>query len=74
MSATGSCLSATRKTFDALPFVNMILPFQCPELRKHPGVGLNDLTANVALFRRMLDSSRRAYSVQPSLLDAGSVL
>jgi hypothetical protein len=26
-----------------LPFANMILTFQGPELRKHPGVGLDDL-------------------------------
>jgi hypothetical protein len=43
MSATGSCLAAAVKTFGALPFASMILTFQGPGLRKHPGVGLDDL-------------------------------
>jgi len=43
MSATGSILSAAVRTFGALLFASMILTFQCPGLRKHPGVGLNDL-------------------------------
>jgi hypothetical protein len=34
---------AADKTFGALPFASMIKSFQRPELRKHPGVGLNDL-------------------------------
>ena len=41
--ATGSRLAAAIRTFGALPFASMILIFQCPGLRKHPGVGLNDL-------------------------------
>ncbi|MBK1649148.1 hypothetical protein CKO36_11155 [Rhabdochromatium marinum] len=41
--ATGSHLTAAIKTFGALPFARMILIFQSPGLRKHPGVGLNDL-------------------------------
>ena len=50
MSATGSTLIVGRmayegavKTFGALPFARIILTFQCPGLRKHPGVGRNDL-------------------------------
>ncbi|WP_207161519.1 hypothetical protein, partial [Rhabdochromatium marinum] len=42
-SATGSRLAAAINTFGALPFTRMILIFQCPELRKHSGVGLGDL-------------------------------
>ncbi|WP_292257128.1 hypothetical protein, partial [Marinospirillum sp.] len=36
------CRMADR-TFGALPFASMILPFQSGELRKHSPVGLNDL-------------------------------
>ena len=43
MSATGSRLAAATRTFDALPFVSVIRAFQGPGLRKHPGVGLDDL-------------------------------
>jgi hypothetical protein len=43
MSATGSILSDAVGTFGALPFASMIPTFQGPELRKHPGVGLDDL-------------------------------
>lgn len=31
------------RTFGALPVARMIHTFQGPELRNHPGVGLNDL-------------------------------
>jgi len=30
-------------TFGALPFASMIPPFHSPELKKHSGVGLDDL-------------------------------
>jgi hypothetical protein len=43
MSGTGSHLAVSVKTFGALPFARMILTFQNPGLRKHPGVGLDDL-------------------------------
>ncbi len=43
MSATGSYLTVAIRAFGALPFASVILIFQCPGLRKHPGVGLNDL-------------------------------
>jgi hypothetical protein len=43
MSATGSILSDAAETFGALPFASMIPTFQGPGLRKHPGVGLDDL-------------------------------
>jgi hypothetical protein len=43
MSATGSRLAAAVSTFGVLPFACMILTFQGPGLRKHPGVGLDDL-------------------------------
>jgi len=43
MCITGSRLAAAIKTFGVLPFARMILIFQGPGLRKHPGVGLNDL-------------------------------
>ncbi len=42
MSATGSYLTVAIGTFGALPFANLILTFQGPGLRKHPGVGLDD--------------------------------
>ena len=35
---------AAETIFDALPFASMIDPFQGPGLRKHPGVGLTDLS------------------------------
>ena len=37
-------------TFAALPFRNMIPSFQCPGLRKHPGVGRNDLLSTSARY------------------------
>jgi len=43
MSATGSFLAEAMRTFGALPFTSMIPTFQCPGLRKHPGVGPDDL-------------------------------
>jgi hypothetical protein len=43
MYTTGSCPMAAIRTFGALPFASMILTFQGPGLRKHPGVGLDDL-------------------------------
>jgi len=43
MSATGSRPAAATGTFGVLPFASMIPAFQCPELRKHSGVGLSDL-------------------------------
>jgi len=43
MSATGSYLVVAVETFGALPFASMIPTFQGPGLRKHPGVGLDDL-------------------------------
>jgi hypothetical protein len=43
MAATGSFLAEAMKTFGALTFASMIPTFQCPGLRKHPGVGLDDL-------------------------------
>jgi len=43
MSVTGSHLAVSVKTFGALPFARMILTSQNPGLRKHPGVGLDDL-------------------------------
>ena len=50
MSATGSRLAAAIRTFGALPFAGLILTFQCPGLRKHPGVGLNDLLQTERVF------------------------
>jgi len=43
MSTTGSCLATATETFGALPFASVIPVFQSPGLRKHPGVGLDDL-------------------------------
>ncbi len=43
MSATGSHLTVTTETFGAFPFAHMSSAFQCPGLRKHPGVGRGDL-------------------------------
>ena len=43
MYTTGSCPRAATGTFGALPFASMIPTFQGPGLRKHPGVGLDDL-------------------------------
>ena len=43
MSRTGSRPAAAIRTFGALPFARMIRTFQSPGLRKHPGVGLDDL-------------------------------
>ncbi|MBK1655015.1 hypothetical protein CKO29_09925 [Allochromatium vinosum] len=50
MSATGSRLAAAIGTFGALPFACMIPTFQGPGLRKHPGVGLNDLLQTERMF------------------------
>lgn len=43
MFATGPTLAGAMRTFGALPVARMIHTFQDPELRNHPGVGLNDL-------------------------------
>jgi hypothetical protein len=43
MCITGSRLAAAISTFGVLPCASMILIFQGPGLRKHPGVGLDDL-------------------------------
>jgi len=67
MSATGSCLAAAVKTFGALPFASMIPTFQCPGLRKHPGVGLDDPLQTSARYRA-------PWSTQPAYCLAGSAL
>ncbi len=43
LSATGFTLASAVETFGALPFASVIPTFQCPGLRKHPGVGLTHL-------------------------------
>ena len=47
---TGSSLARAVKTFGALPFASIALTFQCPGLRKHPGVGRNDLLSTAARY------------------------
>jgi len=45
MFTTGSSLEeAAKGTFGALPFTSMIPSFEGPGLRKHPGVGIDDLS------------------------------
>ena len=66
--ATGSYVSVAARTFGVLPFASMIPAFQCPGLRKHPGVGLTDLLQTSA------NASRRylaPWSTQPVFTSSG---
>jgi hypothetical protein len=49
-------------TFGALPFASMIPSFQSPGLRKHPGVGLDDLLQTERVGYRFPWSTELAFT------------
>ena len=63
MSATGSYVSVAAGIFGAFPFASMIPAFQSPGLRKHPGVGLDDLLQTSANVSRRYSAP---WSTQPA--------